>query len=86
MRTAQTMMITASTPVDKPDSVAVCPRVVDEAAVDAGVVDVTAVKGVGRESERLADTPETDSVTPTPAVCSALCNAVLAFEASPTLA
>ena len=32
---------------------------VDEAAVDAGVVDVTAVKGVGRESERLADTPET---------------------------
>ena len=33
---------------------------VDEAAVHAGVVvDVTAVKGVGRESERLADTPET---------------------------
>ena len=33
---------------------------VDEAAVDVGaVVDVSAVKGVGRESERLADTPET---------------------------
>lgn len=77
------MMITASAPVDNPDSAAVCPRVVDEAAVDAGVVvDVTAVKGVGRESERLADTPETDSVTPTPAVCNALCNSWVAFAAS----